>query len=293
MSFMPQHPVTKAFFAAPFRDHAGQRATTEAAFQALPGAFANRNRLHQFFLDIFVPPSGAWAFKPNGKTGTSSTLEFLFALEFGLPISAATGDDFNPDQIVHRLAEARLFARLPEHPDVTEVQASLAQMLRLTTIRHPATRALSGYRYLCRAHRCGAAAFAVQRLRMTAIAGFDWDSHTDTPDGFLRFLDWVAAEEEMGGWMTDPHFRPQVVNVRPDILRPDIIGRTEAMEDFFTAICARLDRPRPSAQPPRNRQPQVDAADYLGPPALDRITRIFAADFEAFTYDPANPECRA
>lgn len=282
-------------FAAPLRDHAAQRAATQAAFEALPKAFSNRNRLHQYFLYTFVPRNLSWAFKPNGKTGTSSTLAFLFHLEFGLPVSTGYDNAFNPDQIVHRLAEARLFARLPEHPDVTDALAALAGCARLTTVRHPATRALSGYFYLCRAHELRADAFVAERLRMTALAGFDWARHAGCVDGFLLYLDWLAAEQALGGWMADSHFRPQIVNVRPDILRPDIVGRTEDMDSFFRAIAERLDRPMPDGAlgaRPRNAQKIAQRAAFLNA-GQTRITQIFAQDFDAFGYDPQNPECRA
>lgn len=290
MTISQQTQPMPGVFAAPLRDHTAQRAATEPAFQALPEAFANRNRLHQYFLYTFVPRNLAWAFKPNNKSATSSVLAFLFALEFGQPLSAGYADGFEGDKIVHRLAEARLFARLPEHPDVTDAHAALGQSLRLTTVRHPATRALSGYRYICRAQEAGSEAFCLHRLRMTALAGFDWARHTGTPDGFLRFLEWVAAEEALGGWMADAHFRPQVTNIRPDILRPDIIGRAEDMSAFFAKVCAHLDRPVPKDLPPRNRQPAIDPDAFLTRSSLARIADIFAADFKVFGYDPYRPE---
>ena len=265
-----------------------QRGETEKqCFKAQPETFANRNRLHQFYLSMFVPRSLSWAFKPNSKAGSSSALAFLFALEFGQALTAAVANPFEGDTITHRLTDARLFARLPEHPDVTDVQASLGQCLRLTTVRHPATRALSGYRYICRAEQAGAEAFVHHRLRMTALAGFDWSRETGTPVGFLRFLDWVAAEEALGGWMADAHFRPQCTNIRPEILRPDIIGRLEDMGAFYRAVCDRLGRTLPEgALPPRNRQPKIDPAPFLTVQARARIAEIFSADFAAFGYDP-------
>ena len=274
-------------FAAPLRDHAAQRAATDPAFRSLPDAFANRNRLHQYFLYTFVPRNLAWAFKPNNKAGSSSVLAFLFALEFGQPLSAEIANPFEQDTITHRLAEARLLARLPEHPDVSDAQAALGQCLRLTTVRHPASRALSGYFYICRAQQAGSEAFARHRLRMTALVGFDWARHIGTPDGFVRFLDWVAAEDALGGWMADAHFRPQTTNIRPEILRPDIIGRTEDLGSFYTEVCARLGRELPdSAMQPRNRQPKTDPTPFFTPEARARIASIFAADFAAFGYEP-------
>lgn len=291
MTFSSQTKPFCNVFAAPLRDHTAQRAATESAFQARPEAFLNRNRLHQYFLYTFVPRNLAWAFKPNNKAGSSSVLAFLFALEFGQPLSAEIADPFEQDTITHRLAEARLLARLPEHPDVTDAQASLAQCLRLTTVRHPASRALSGYFYICRAQQAGSEAFARHRLRMTALVGFDWARHTGTPDGFLRFLDWIGAEEELGGWMADAHFRPQTTNIRPEILRPDIIGRTEDLGAFYTAVCARLGRELPhGVMQPRNRQPETDPSPFFTPEVRARIARIFAADFAAFDYEPDRME---
>jgi len=291
MTFSAQTQPMPAVLAGPWRPHADQRAATEPAHQARPHAFATRNRLHQYYLYIFTNPRLSWAFKPNGKAGTSSVLAFLHRLEFGVPITTACDDAFNPDQIVHRLADAQLFAQLPAHPDVTDAQAALDATLRLTVVRHPAARAVSGFRYLCRAHATGAAAFTAQRLRMSVLTGFDWERDCDTADGFLRYLDWVAAEQALGGWMADSHFRPQVVNIRPEILQPHVVGRTEDMATFFRAVCARLDRPLPAgaeAAPPRNRQPGSGTA-LLTRAARARIADVFAADFDAFAYDPQEP----
>ena len=184
MTFSSQTKPLNDVFAAPLRDHAAQRAATDPAFRSLPDAFPNRNRLHQYFLYTFVPRNLAWAFKPNNKAGSSSVLAFLFALEFGQPLSAEITDPFEQDTITHRLAEARLLARLPEHLDVSDAQRpALAQCLRFDNrCAHPASRlrGYSVYFYICRAQsKPGPKLSPRHRLRMTALVWLHaWRAHT-------------------------------------------------------------------------------------------------------------------
>ena len=248
--------------------------------------------LRWWFRYIFTPASGAWAFKPNGKTGTTSTRYTLFHLECGHPLTVAQHepDGILPDHAAHELAKARVFSLLTERRDMSDALAWLeAVPLRLTTVRHPMTRAISAFRYLCKADAARVSRFLKERLRMNARVGFDWTRHPHTVDGFVRYLEFVRLELADDETMPlDSHLRPQVSNVRPDILRPHVVGRTEDLPAFFTAIAERLDRPLPAELDlaPRNTTRPAGEDLAADPAACALVRDIFAADFEAFGYDP-------
>ncbi len=258
--------------------------------------FPTERALVEWFRFIMVPASGAWAFKPSGKTGTTTTLHALFELEFGVPLTVShrEPDGILEEHAAHRLAEARVFSHLTGVRGARCVLKRLDATLRLTTVRHPFSRAVSGFRYLCSADAAGVSRFLRDRLRMNAVVGFDWEKHPDTVEGFLRFLDYL--DHELAQQKTQPvdwHFGPQVLNVRPEIFRPHLVGKTEDLPGFFAQIAERLDRPLPEALRRPAKRNQTRAANQgvaqkmaQSSAARDRVSQLFAADFDAFGYQP-------
>ncbi|WP_068114105.1 sulfotransferase family 2 domain-containing protein [Tropicimonas marinistellae] len=282
-------PASPQVFFRPVPNWKRQQRLAEAALDTLDGAFPDLKRTQDYLNYIFTPVDGAWAFRPNGKTGTTTTLYFLFHLEFGVPLTANVEDNvgMNPDQAGHNLADARVFSTLIARADGRPPLEVLQGALRLTTVRHPMERALSGFLYLCKSDGLRSPRFARQRLRMNALAGFDWERHPNTPEGFVRFLEYLQIELDQAlAMQMDSHFRPQVDNIRPDVFRPDLVGRTENMAAFLTEIADRLSRPVPSdydLEAARNVAPK---AAPLVPDAAARrlVADIFARDFEEFGY---------
>lgn len=269
-----------------------QKALAERFMAGHPGAFANPTRALAFLNYIFTPADGSWAFRPNGKTGTTSTLYFLFHLTFGHPLTVRFREPggMNEDQAAHGLAQARIFAHLAGRDAGTDPQAYLDHALKLTTVRDPLARAVSGFVYLCRADELKRQQFFTERARMTAFTGFDWTRHPFTADGFLRFLEYLRAELVWHDTRpVDSHFRPQVLNILPALFPPDLIGRCEDLPAFFRAIATRLDRPVPEGAldaPARNRSPADHADTLVTPAARTLAAEVFAADYEAFGYTP-------
>ncbi|TDL81897.1 hypothetical protein E2L08_04390 [Palleronia sediminis] len=240
----------------------------------------------------FTPPSGRWAYKPNGKSGTTSTLAFLFWAEFGHPVSTAmhAPGDMNDDAILHRLTTLDLFRRAHHRRDIDSLTGFLGDTTRLTTVRHPATRAISAFRYLSRSHALSHEQFARDRLRMTAVTGMDWTRDADSPEGFERFLDYVAYEIETEDEVpVNNHWGLQVSAIRPDLYPPHAVGRCEALGAFFGGLADRwgLDPARAAdfAAAPLNAGGGARAF-APSPHARSRIAEIYAPDFEAFGYDP-------
>jgi hypothetical protein len=261
------------------------------AAPAVSGSLAGNPQAAQRFLSmVWFPASRRWRYPLNGKTGNTYTLQLLFWLEFGsFPgVQLRTPTNHHPELAIFSFRDAGLvrnFADVPfrqfrEFPGIT-----------LVTVRNPYARAVSGFRYLCRSQTAADMRFVRERLRLNALTGFDWDNDPDSPAGFRKFLAYVEQMQTHLPAETDAHWLPQVDHVRPDVLRPDIIGATEDMNAFTDAVIAALvpgtDIPR--ARLARNTAPAA-ATDLLADSqACALVRRLYARDFAAFGYseDPA------
>lgn len=211
---------------------------------------------------------------------------------FGYPLTARMieTDGQNTDQAGHMLAQARVFSHLASRGDQSDPDHYLQQTLKLTTLRHPMTRALSGFAYLCSSEKQRREKFFTDRARMNALVGFDWQIHADTADGFVRFLTYLQHEiPHHAARPLNSHFRPQLKNILPDVFAPDLLGHCEDLPAFFTTIADRLSRPRPPPEATaqaRNAAAQIaDHTALITPAATALVREIFAGDFEAFGYD--------
>lgn len=269
---------------------ASARAMLDGAVARHPTALHNRRMAAQHFRSIRVPASHRWAFKSIDKSASSSALRFLFELEFGVPLTVEVTPpaDINTDAIAHMAYDADLLRTPLEVPDGIN---RLESALRLATARHPAARAVSGFLYLCRTQDQRAMWMVEDRLRLSALTGFDWTRHPRTLDGFIRFLDYVEAAHEAhlsGGRRVNSHWQAQWLLMQPAVFRPHLIGRTEAMGAFYAEVAARLDRPLPAgwSGPHTNAQRGEPPTDLLDSPEVRAlIGRIYARDFEEFGYD--------
>ena len=239
---------------------------------------------------IVAPASFRWTYCRNGKTASTSTLELLFALEFGVPLSAWIDPalTLNPDALAHYAIQADVLRPVDACADgVSRMQDAL----RLMTVRHPLSRAISGFRYLCLSGAKGSEQFLGERIRLNADVGFDWAKDPLTSGGFIKFLTYIAhTVSSKVQFPETTHWRPQTENTRPAVYDPAIIGRVEDFAAFADALGERL-----GGYPPgfdtlsyANRQPAFDAGVLLDDPAaLPLVGEVFASDFAAFGYDLA------
>lgn len=291
MSIPSDVPGPRPVFLTPPRPPGEQTRLVTQAMNATSAAFPNWRLGQEFFSYTVLPASREWLYKPNGKSGTSSTLHFLFELEFGIPFTARLDSpaDINPEQGIHNLSLTGVFRKLTEDPRTTDLLTDCDGLLTLTTVRHPASRALSGFFYLCTSHDRAHPMFSADRARMNAMVGFDWTRHPRTPEGFRRFLDYIRLSVQDGVQLPlNSHWRPQWQNVMPEILKPDLIGHTENLPGFFKKIAARLDRPLPPGGAiTANRQPKYDSRPFLEDGTAKRLLLdCFSRDFDIFGYDP-------
>ena len=105
----------------------------------------------------------------------------------------------------------------------------------------------------------------------------------------MKFLDHLSQNVDRGEEVIeDPHLRPQVRNVHPEVFQPNLVGRTENLHAFFHALADRLGVAIPADVdlPISNRQNSRDkTASLITSDSLRRIAHVFAADFEWLNED--------
>lgn len=236
-----------------------------------------------------LAPSLRFAFCRNGKTGTTTLLAWLFEVEFGAPLTATLARDatLNENSIAHYLVQADIFRPALQMPGGL---GHLRAACRIATVRHPAARALSAFRYICKSGAQGSAQFLTDRLRLNAETGFDWATDPLTPRGFHRFLDYVEILHQTGDLgASATHWRAQAHNLRPDILPPTVLGRLENLDQMARDLTEALNLDRAPAFGHHNTQGRVEDDLLAGPSLRRRIAEVYRDDFETFGYDPAEP----
>jgi hypothetical protein len=265
-------------------DEATRQAALDDTWRAYGPLFVDRPQARHLLNTIATPASRRWSFIANGKTGATAALRALFEIEFGTALTINLNDqgDLSDDPAPNHLFQTGILAALSAQG------ASLVNIentLRLTIVRHPATRAASTFRYICRADEVGHRAFLRERMEMNAY-GFDWAADRFVVRGFQKFLE-ISKERlaDKTALAVNLHWRPQVLNIVPTAYRPHIIGRMETLDVFIADVAARLDRPAPRLAI-SNRQPAYDADVLLADPTCGELIReIYAADYAEFGYD--------
>ncbi len=264
------------------------KALLDEAEDELGGAFENRTHLNGFFNGIITPASNAWAYAPSGKASTSATRGLLFELEFGVPntVKVTIPGDQNTAAGMHATVDARVFRQLSGRADLSSLAGYIRETTFIAVVRNPVTRIWSAFRYLCQSNELAREQFAADRIRLTAITGFDWTRDTGTRAGFEKFLDYIAVTLERDtGQLPNRHWRPQWMNVRPDLFLPDILGRTEAMGEFARALSERFGKDLPETVPRLNEGPPAEMPSWMEEPSvMGRVRTVFERDFEAFGY---------
>ena len=264
-----------------------RKAAAAASFTAHRKPLQSREGARRWLNRMILPPSMRWAFASIGKSASTTTLRFLFKAEYGTELTARydSRHDINPGAVVHQLAEAGVFARA--YALALDADALVARTTeRICVVRDPAARALSAFAYLCRSDREASPWFLTDRLRLNAF-GFDWTRHPDTAEGLRIFLDFIEAETELAGVQSlNPHWIPQTAFVLPGLFQPTLIGRMEALPEFFAELAQRLDQPAPTEIGWENRQSHDDQARAMldAPGMRARIEQVYATDYARFGY---------
>lgn len=146
-------------------------------------------------------------------------------------------------------------------------------------VRHPERRACSSFTNLLEGERNRAIDPHLPFLeRMGYSPG---GNRTRNFDVFLEYVELSLATDR---YWTDPHFRPQTLNLRADVLRYSFIGRVERMDRDLRDLEAMLGVSVPSALEAVTRHNRSETAYVPTPAQLLRIRDLYAMDFEAFEY---------
>ena len=257
--------------------------------QAYPAHFSDQGAAWNFLFQIILPPSRKWGFISVGKNASSTTLDLLFRAEFGHALSARVTPphDINSAASMHMLMEHSVFARALWQglsvPDLFDPKKGPKE--RICVTRHPFQRAQSGFQYICKSHEARTQWFARDRFRMNAVVGFDWDRHSNTVDGFRRFLDYITWQiETEGPDAVDAHWRPQTSFIKPDVFQPTITGRVEDMPAYVKLLSERLDFALPKEIPALNKQEPRSSGYGKVKDLIASCETIYAADYELFEY---------
>lgn len=160
-------------------------------------------------------------------------------MEFGKDIttSVVTQNNISTDMSPHLLDKAGIFmSPLQAHHNPARFEHSL----RFTVIRDPVKRAVSSFRYLCRAHEEHSPHFAPLRLRMSALVGFDWETDINSTVGLEKMVSYVALAMADKQILLDPHIAPQTASLHPALFRPYMTGRMEELPRFLSNLAEEL-----------------------------------------------------
>jgi hypothetical protein len=253
------------------------------------GALTDPDEAQALLQRHILPPSLRWSFCRNGKTGTTTVLAWLFQVEFGTPLTAPLARDatLNENSVAHYAVQADIFRPALAIPGGF---GRLQQACRIATVRHPAGRAVSAFRYLCKSGALGAHQFLSERLRINAETGFDWDQDPGTPRGFAKFLDYVEILHETAD-LSQPatHWRSQCRNLRPDILPPTVLGRLESLDRLAQDLARELGLHQPPPMGHHNTQGAPSSDLLADPDLLRKIAEVYRDDYQTFGYDPEKP----
>lgn len=255
-----------------------------------PGLFAGREEAQQLLARICLPASERWAYAVLPKAATTTTLSLLFEAEFGVPFTAKATmpTDPNPDTGLHTLMQHNIFTTALKLPRSLPDLAEDPRLERIAVVRHPEARAASAFEYVCHSNEEAKWFFFPDRAKMSALFGLNFETMARTSAGFVRFLEYVAADLATNpAFAVNFHWRPQARLVFPDLFKPTLVGKVEAYDGFRRALFERLGRPDPGATPFLNSRPSDDRSHLFADPAARRLVReIYAADYEAFGYEP-------
>jgi hypothetical protein len=175
----------------------------------------------------------------------------------------------------HRVAAAKSRFLRPSWMSPAMVARMDAEWFTFTLVRHPMTRALSAY--------------------LDKIAGRKGQSRPfyawfgqDRPPSFTDFCRYLDA----GGLWHDMHWAPQTGILLLPLERFDMIGRFERLEADLAEVARRGFGSDTVATPPRRAGPRPTGADaaraaHLTDEARAILTRLYADDLTAFSYEPA------
>jgi hypothetical protein len=150
----------------------------------------------------------------------------------------------------------------------------------VTSVRNPHDRAYSAFRDFLLDKKNPST-----NRHMDGLVAFGLDHNKDEDYNFDVFLDYVEASIAKDRYLTDRHWREQVVNTSFDSLDYDLVLRVERFAQDLTLMLDALKIPAAQHQMILEAKFNKSAAQIeFGAHHHHRIESIYAADMDAFEY---------
>lgn len=231
-------------------------------FEAVRDALGTQRIRHAFLLSR----TDGYLYVSNPKAACSTLKLYLSRCELRHP-------DYKPDSVHRRKC-------LP-HPHPIKLAPDAREALLdddvfvFSFVRHPIARVLSAYADKI----CGR---AQQKAGILRALGRDPEDRSQEVS-FDAFVGVIADQPPMD---LNPHWRPQVHNLVPDLLPYDFIGRVERFGADLEVLQARLGLPDYPMTTRNRKGGRVDPEALMTPELEAKLTRLYQRDFEAFGYAP-------
>lgn len=154
---------------------------------------------------------------------------------------------------------------------------------RFTFVRNPFVRILSAY--LDKIVR--KTPDADQIFEEAAIRGVLGGDEEVT---FLEFLRCIASIRSRSGFL-DKHWRPQHLQVFPERIRYDVVGKVETLDHDIAQLAARLGQKAPTVTRSHGHETSASMLvdQYYGDKEVALLLDLYEGDFAAFDYEVVPP----
>lgn len=148
-----------------------------------------------------------------------------------------------------------------------------------TFVRHPFKRAVSAYGDKILGNR-------FQKKEILRLLG----KNPEDLNSFVSFNDFVKAITSQKTEDLNPHWRPQVLNLYPSLIRYDFIGKLEAFDQDLKQVRYSLGLPDFPMHRQNVKSSRADPKRLLNPWNRLKLARLYAKDFVQFGYRPKGIE---
>lgn len=232
------------------------------SFQAVQDALGRRRVSHTFL----ISERDGYVYVSNPKAACSTVKLYLSRCERRDPA-------FRPKSIHHRASLPHL--RPGQLAPARRETIQDGGFLVFSFVRHPIRRVLSAYADKIRGR-------TPQKAEILAALGLDPADRGQTVsfDAFVGVIcDQPPAE-------LNPHWRPQTLNLVPDILRYDFIGRVERFDADLEEVRARLALPDYPVENRNRKAARIEADTLMTRDIEAKLADLYARDCQVFAYDP-------
>ncbi len=210
---------------------------------------------------VYVSKQNRYIYISNPKAACSSIKLFLSRCETNDP-------EFTPEAM-HRKKHLP-FDRIA---DLKSELSHNSDYYTFSFVRHPLRRAVSAYVDKIIGNK-------PQKKEILAKLGVD-EEQLAHPVSFNEFVKVIIQQRPES---LNPHWRPQVYNIYPDICRFDFIGKLESFNEDFENVKRAIGLPDFPMKKMNIKAGKTDPGQFLTPINRFRLARLYAQDYLTFGY---------